>query len=185
MGGSRNVKISGVDSSSLCSFRVCGATWYFTGHCRYASVWFVRSGGNVIYLGGTVYLLQPSDYLLSDQFDQADTTLFCLYADPCISKYGLYTSRSRWVLSHSGTRWWKSRRVIGESVVTNRTYRGNGKGNYSEFILLFLKGPFRNGRRYWQLWSVPGIRVILKACPSYSWNNEGRSAQALWSPDFT
>ena len=27
-----------------------------------------------------VYLLRPSDYLLSDQFDQADTTLLCLYA---------------------------------------------------------------------------------------------------------
>ena len=63
-----------------CAVSCVWPTWYFTGDCRYGSVWSVRSGGNVIYLGGTVYLLRPSDYLLSDQFDQADTTLLCLYA---------------------------------------------------------------------------------------------------------
>ena len=35
------------------------------------SVWSVRSGDNVIYLGGTVHLLRPSDYPLPDEFEQA------------------------------------------------------------------------------------------------------------------
>ena len=64
-----------------CVVSVCGPTWYFTGHCRYASIWLVRSGDNVIYLGGTVHLLRPSDYPLPDEFDEAYTTLFCLHAD--------------------------------------------------------------------------------------------------------
>ena len=35
------------------------------------SVWSVRSGDNVIYLGGTVHLLRPSDFPLPDEFEQA------------------------------------------------------------------------------------------------------------------
>tara|TARA_B110000858_G_scaffold157616_1_gene180457 strand:- start:41614 stop:42441 length:828 start_codon:yes stop_codon:yes gene_type:complete len=35
------------------------------------SVWSVRSGDNVIYLGGTVHLLRPGDYPLPDEFEQA------------------------------------------------------------------------------------------------------------------
>jgi uncharacterized protein YbaP (TraB family) len=35
------------------------------------SVWSVRSGDNVIYLGGTVHLLRPSDYPLPEEFEEA------------------------------------------------------------------------------------------------------------------
>jgi len=35
------------------------------------SVWSVRSGDNLIYLGGTVHLLRPGDYPLPDQFEEA------------------------------------------------------------------------------------------------------------------
>lgn len=35
------------------------------------SVWSVRSGDNVLYLGGTVHLLRPGDYPLPDEFEQA------------------------------------------------------------------------------------------------------------------
>ncbi len=35
------------------------------------SVWSVRSGDNIIYLGGTVHLLRPGDYPLPDEFEQA------------------------------------------------------------------------------------------------------------------
>lgn len=35
------------------------------------SVWSVRSGNNVIYLGGTVHLLRPGDYPLPDEFEEA------------------------------------------------------------------------------------------------------------------
>ena len=35
------------------------------------SVWSVRSGDNVIYLGGTVHLLRPSDYPLPSEFEEA------------------------------------------------------------------------------------------------------------------
>ena len=35
------------------------------------SVWSVRSGDNVIYLGGTVHLLRPGDYPLPDEFEEA------------------------------------------------------------------------------------------------------------------
>lgn len=35
------------------------------------SVWSVRSGANVIYLGGTVHLLRPGDYPLPDEFEEA------------------------------------------------------------------------------------------------------------------
>ncbi len=35
------------------------------------SVWSVRSGDNVVYLGGTVHLLRPSDYPLPDEFEEA------------------------------------------------------------------------------------------------------------------
>lgn len=35
------------------------------------SVWSVRSGDNVIYLGGTVHLLRPSDYPLPAEFEEA------------------------------------------------------------------------------------------------------------------
>jgi uncharacterized protein YbaP (TraB family) len=38
-------------------------------------------GDNVIYLSGTVHLLRLSDYALSDEFDEAYTTLFCLHPD--------------------------------------------------------------------------------------------------------
>ena len=50
---------------------MCGPTWYFSGHCRYASVWSVRSGDNVIYPGGTLHLLRLSDYLLPYEFEEA------------------------------------------------------------------------------------------------------------------
>ena len=36
-----------------------------------SSVWSVRSGDNIIYLGGTVHLLRPGDYPLPDEFEQA------------------------------------------------------------------------------------------------------------------
>lgn len=35
------------------------------------SVWRVSSGSNVIYLGGTVHLLRPSDYPLPDEYEDA------------------------------------------------------------------------------------------------------------------
>tara|TARA_R110002073_G_scaffold192146_3_gene350891 strand:- start:422 stop:1306 length:885 start_codon:yes stop_codon:yes gene_type:complete len=35
------------------------------------SVWSVRSGDNITYLGGTVHLLRPGDYPLPDEFEQA------------------------------------------------------------------------------------------------------------------
>lgn len=35
------------------------------------SVWSVRSGDNVIYLGGTVHLLRPGDYPLPEEFEEA------------------------------------------------------------------------------------------------------------------
>ena len=35
------------------------------------SVWSVRSGDNVIYLGGTVHLLRPADYPLPGEFEEA------------------------------------------------------------------------------------------------------------------
>ncbi|MBL4581924.1 MAG: TraB/GumN family protein [Gammaproteobacteria bacterium] len=35
------------------------------------SVWSVRSGDNVVYLGGTVHLLRPGDYPLPDEFEEA------------------------------------------------------------------------------------------------------------------
>ncbi|MEX0963186.1 MAG: TraB/GumN family protein [Pseudohongiellaceae bacterium] len=35
------------------------------------SVWSVRSGDNIVYLGGTVHLLRPGDYPLPDEFEQA------------------------------------------------------------------------------------------------------------------
>lgn len=35
------------------------------------SVWSVRSGDNVIYLGGTVHLLRPGDYPLPSEFEEA------------------------------------------------------------------------------------------------------------------
>ena len=35
------------------------------------SVWSVRSGDNIIYLGGTVHLLRPGDYPLPDEFEEA------------------------------------------------------------------------------------------------------------------
>lgn len=35
------------------------------------SVWSVRSGDNLIYLGGTVHLLRPGDYPLPSEFEQA------------------------------------------------------------------------------------------------------------------
>ena len=49
---------------------MCGPTWYFSGHCRYASVWSVRSGDNVIYPGGTLHLLRLSDYPLPYEFEE-------------------------------------------------------------------------------------------------------------------
>jgi uncharacterized protein YbaP (TraB family) len=35
------------------------------------SVWSVRSGDNIIYLGGTVHLLRPGDYPLPSEFEEA------------------------------------------------------------------------------------------------------------------
>lgn len=35
------------------------------------SVWSVRSGDNVIYIGGTVHLLRPGDYPLPEEFEEA------------------------------------------------------------------------------------------------------------------
>lgn len=35
------------------------------------SVWSVRSGDNILYLGGTVHLLRPGDYPLPEEFEQA------------------------------------------------------------------------------------------------------------------
>jgi uncharacterized protein len=35
------------------------------------SVWVASSGGNTVYLGGTVHLLRPTDYPLPEEFEQA------------------------------------------------------------------------------------------------------------------
>lgn len=44
-----------------------------------SSVWSVRSGDNIVYLGGTVHLLRPGDYPLPDEFEQAYAASSQLY----------------------------------------------------------------------------------------------------------
>ncbi len=49
------------------------------------SVWSVSSGDNIIYLGGTVHLLRPSDYPLPREFDQAYQASSQMYFETDIS----------------------------------------------------------------------------------------------------
>jgi uncharacterized protein YbaP (TraB family) len=52
------------------------------------SVWSVRSGDNVIYLGGTVHLLRPGDYPLPDEFEEAYQASSELYFETDIAAMG-------------------------------------------------------------------------------------------------
>lgn len=54
-----------------CAVFVCVALLSIAQASADTSVWSVRSGDNVIYLGGTVHLLRPSDYPLPDEFEEA------------------------------------------------------------------------------------------------------------------
>ena len=54
-----------------CAVSVCVALIGIAQASADTSVWSVRSGDNVIYLGGTVHLLRPSDYPLPDEFEEA------------------------------------------------------------------------------------------------------------------
>jgi len=49
------------------------------------SVWEVKSGNNVVYLGGTVHLLRPSDYPLPEEFEQAYNNSSQVYFETDIS----------------------------------------------------------------------------------------------------
>jgi len=49
------------------------------------SVWEVKSGSNVVYLGGTVHLLRPSDYPLPEEFEQAYNNSSRVYFETDIS----------------------------------------------------------------------------------------------------
>lgn len=51
--------------SAAASLFLCGTVQADT------SVWRVSSGSNVLYLGGTVHLLRPSDYPLPDEYEDA------------------------------------------------------------------------------------------------------------------
>jgi uncharacterized protein YbaP (TraB family) len=55
----------------FCAVSVCMAVLSISPAIADASVWSVRSGDNVIYLGGTVHLLRPGDYPLPDEFEEA------------------------------------------------------------------------------------------------------------------
>jgi len=64
----------------FCAVSVCMAVLSISPAIADASVWSVRSGDNVIYLGGTVHLLRPGDYPLPDEFEeayQASSELYC------------------------------------------------------------------------------------------------------------
>lgn len=50
---------------------VCALLFSFTETLADSSVWSVRSGDNILYLGGTVHLLRPGDFPLPDEFEQA------------------------------------------------------------------------------------------------------------------
>ena len=54
-----------------CAAFVCAALLSISPAIADTSVWSVRSGDNVIYLGGTVHLLRPSDYPLPEEFEEA------------------------------------------------------------------------------------------------------------------
>jgi uncharacterized protein YbaP (TraB family) len=54
-----------------CAVCVCMAVLSISPAIADTSVWSVRSGDNVIYLGGTVHLLRPGDYPLPDEFEEA------------------------------------------------------------------------------------------------------------------
>ena len=49
------------------------------------SVWQVSAGDNIVYLGGTVHLLRPSDYPLPEEFDQAYQDSVQIYFETDIS----------------------------------------------------------------------------------------------------
>ena len=55
----------------FCAVSVCMAVLSISPAIADTSVWSVRSGDNVIYLGGTVHLLRPGDYPLPDEFEEA------------------------------------------------------------------------------------------------------------------
>ena len=64
----------------FCAVSVCMAVLSISPAIADTSVWSVRSGDNVIYLGGTVHLLRPGDYPLPDEFEeayQASSELYC------------------------------------------------------------------------------------------------------------
>ena len=54
----------------FCAVSVCMAVLSISPAIADTSVWSVRSGDNVIYLGGTVHLLRPGDYPLPDEFEE-------------------------------------------------------------------------------------------------------------------
>ena len=55
----------------FCAVSVCMAVLSISPAIADTSVWSVRSGDNVIYLGGTVHLLRPGDCPLPDEFEEA------------------------------------------------------------------------------------------------------------------
>ena len=64
----------------FCAVSVCMAVLSISPAIADTSVWSVRSGDNVIYLGGTVHLLRPGDCPLPDEFEeayQASSELYC------------------------------------------------------------------------------------------------------------
>ena len=55
----------------FCAVSVCKAVLSISPAIADTTVWSVRSGDNVIYLGGTVHFLRPGDYPLPDEFEEA------------------------------------------------------------------------------------------------------------------
>ncbi|GJM11737.1 MAG: conjugative transfer protein GumN [Pseudohongiella sp.] len=62
-----------------CAVLVCATVLGLTQAIADTSVWSVRSGDNVLYLGGTVHLLRPGDYPLPDEFEEAYLAASQLY----------------------------------------------------------------------------------------------------------
>ena len=72
----------------FCAVSVCMAVLSISPAIADASVWSVRSGDNVIYLGGTVHLLRPGDYPLPDEFEEAYQASSELYFETDIAAMG-------------------------------------------------------------------------------------------------
>jgi uncharacterized protein YbaP (TraB family) len=72
----------------FCAVSVCMAVLSISPAIADTSVWSVRSGDNVIYLGGTVHLLRPGDYPLPDEFEEAYQASSELYFETDIAAMG-------------------------------------------------------------------------------------------------